>query len=303
MIYVIFLGAIIAFPLSVRPQPALNITIGSQFTIRFVLSILSDIHGGPVVVPRQITFWINDFLRSPFSHGVYVISEGLIPNVSLPQVLTNVTGLSRSAQQAKKRCHSLAYFVSNTTAPFLLAINHDTVIWTRNLKYLAAEIQSRGMTSDSNFILGPCMANWEGTFLQGSTYVYSRTSAKLLLPFCNQYILNAPASEDVGFRSVMAAIGLTSFVNASSAYLIGQYISFPQLSAMENMNMGQIQDCPINPGHARGCAPVMEQYNKLVALHRLSTLRLTNLPKPVYDYPDNLFWYQAGEMTTMCIRK
>jgi hypothetical protein len=72
---------------------------------------------------------------------------------------------------------------------------------------------------------------------------------------------------------------------------------------MDEANMTRIPDCPKTIPDASGCRKVLGQYNRLVALHRLSELTFDKLPQPVYEFPDNLFWYQQYQFATMCVNR
>jgi hypothetical protein len=285
--------------LPISPPPE-SVSVLRHFS--FHIGIMTDGISGPRWISKQIPFWISEFLNSSNSDGLHLVSESILPNISLPHALVNLRSLDRSVQQSQKRCRSLSYFLANSTANFFLFINHDTYVWPRNFRHLVEEITSRGLSSDSNFILGQCMANWEGTFLQGAAVLHSRVAAQRALHQCEWYIQDPARSEDVGFRRVMSAIELGNMANATSPHFLGQYIAPRDLGSMERMDFTTIQKCPERPIAIGSCAPVWGRFNRLVTWHMLSKLGSQPPPRPIYAYPNNLFWFQRTEVAEMCIR-
>jgi hypothetical protein len=209
------------------------------------------------VIVAQYAFWIKEFLASPFSGGVHLVSDSELPSINLSQAIVNQSAGRLATRQARCRCRSLEYFLENTTAEYFLYITHDTYVWPQNLDYLVSEIADHNFTSESNFILGQCMHNRDGTFLHGGSYLHSRTAARLALGQCPKYVPGVQATwraEDVRFRDVMRAIGI-DLHNTSSAYIVGQYALKAHVKPMEDMNMSFIAECPPIITACGECAP------------------------------------------------
>jgi hypothetical protein len=183
---------------------------------RFHIGILSDSTAGPRVLSDRIPFWITEFLASPYNGGIHVVTNAPITGIDLPQLIVPDASQKVSSRQAHKRCQSLRYFLHNTTAPYFLFITHDTFLFPRNLRYLVGEIMSSGFDMNSNFVLGQCMFNAEGSFLHGSAYVHSREAARRAIPPCDVHADRPGRSEDVGYRNVMSAIGISVFEGSSA---------------------------------------------------------------------------------------
>jgi hypothetical protein len=71
---------------------------------------------------------------------------------------------------------------------------------------------------------------------------------------------------------------------------------------MEKMTLDRLQECPlIQDIEFMGCRKFLVRYNKLVGLHRLTRRNFTNPVIPVWNYPDNVYWYMKGEHPKFCL--
>jgi len=206
--------------------------------------------------------------------------------------------------QAYKRLTSLEYFVSNSFSGFYLYTNDDTVVWAKNLKYLLEEVIRRNLTETSHFIWGNCMNNAHGTFLQGAAgYLMSRYTAGRLLAFGRVWLRAITLGEDVAFADLMAMAGLTSMRDGTSEYMMGQYLAWHQLHYVQTMNLSAIQTCKRFPPRTRGCRRFFQRFNRIAVFHQLTGAASKYPVIRVYRYPDNLYWFQNGEMSEVCVQR
>jgi hypothetical protein len=276
-----------------------------HLTLNVHIGILSHANRSINFLRDQYNFWISDFLNSPFSGGVHFVCE--IP-VNLPGVSTAISlagRMGRSRDQGRKRVRSLEYYLANSSAGFFLYTTDNAFVWSLNLKYLFDEVTNQQLTAGSHFIWGNCMSNYDGTFLQGgSGYFMSRYTAGRLLAMSGQWLPTVREPEDVAFGNLMMMAGLTSMYNATSEFMMGQYINRSKISAIQRIRLARIEKCPRTPPAAEGCRGFFSRFNRLVVLHRVSGISrlLSEQPRPVYYYPDNLLWYQPGEWSDVCLR-
>jgi hypothetical protein len=254
---------------------------------------------------RQYRFWISDFLHSRFNGGVHFVSEIPMRVFGIPTAVLFAKERSIRRRQAAKRIRSLEYYLANSSTGFFLYTTDNAFVWSLNLKYLFDELNSQRLTADSHFIWGNCMSNYDGTFLQGgSGYFMSRYTAQRLFAVSAQWLRSVTQSEDVAFTDFMAMVGLTSMYNATSEFIMGQYINYSRIVPMQSIDLDGIGKCPREPPDTEGCRGFFARYNRLAVLHRLTATAkyVSGMPPPVYDYPDNLAWYQAGEMSDVCLK-
>jgi hypothetical protein len=269
------------------------------------IGILTHPRRSVLILRDQYDFWISRFLRSRFSGGVHFVCETPVNVSGVPTAIAFTGGLDLNRSQAAKRIRSLEYFLANSTAGFFLYTTDNAFIWSRNLKYLFREVANRRLTADSHFIWGNCMSNYDGTFLQGgSGYFMSRHTADRLLAMSAQWLRSVKQSEDVAFGDLMTTVGLPSMYNATSEFMMGQYIEFGRIAAMQSINLTGIAKCPSEPPAAEGCRGFLSRFNRLVVLHRLTSRYkfISGKPPPVYNYPNNLYWFQPGEVSDVCLR-
>jgi hypothetical protein len=165
------------------------------------------------------------------------------------------------------------------------------------------EVANQRLTEGSHFLWGNCMKNYKGTFLQGgSGYFMSRYTAGRLLEVSGKWLQRIWLPEDVQFRNLMRMAGLPPMYNATTEFMMGQYINHNTLDAMRSMSLEGIKRCPPVPPAAEGCRGFFARFNRLAVLHRLTaTLKdFSGRPTPVYNYPDHLSWYQPGEISDVC---
>jgi hypothetical protein len=255
----------------------------------------------------QYSLWMRDFENSDWSDGIHFVSDSPVPNISIPTVIMDATIVSAGAyrfftsrSQAQKTLDSLRYFINSTDSPFLLFVTDNAYVWARNLRFLAERMQEQGITSETHFLWGNCMKNWEGEFLQGgSGYLLSRVTARRLLGFGRAWVATVWRSEDVAFEKLMNQIGLKAS-EGTSEFFLGQYLMLNQRKKMDRMNFAALPKCKGQRGE--GCRPFLAPFNRVVVLHRLSRLKYTTQPIPSYQFPDNVMWFQFKEFPSFCIQ-
>jgi hypothetical protein len=275
--------------------------------IRLHIGIMTHVKRNHAYLEGHMNLWGRQFLRSPYSDGMHYISEKVVPDLILPTVIVNLAHLSNfsrrmrlSKGQATKRIASFRYFHENTQASFLLFTTDNAFIWVRNLPYLIEKVHEKKLTRESHFLWGNCMRNREGQFIQGgSGYLLSRHTAGLLLRIAKQWVSEVSGSEDVYFERAMQMVGLRADRSASE-FFIGQYIAVEQHDAMEAFNFTSIENC--TRARPRTCRPFFYPYNRITVLHRLSNQLFIGPPRPVYDFPDNLLWYQRRIFAAVCVK-
>jgi hypothetical protein len=255
----------------------------------------------------HIGIWGSEFLQSRYSGGMHFVSEGEVPIATVPTAIANLSSTERlemparlSRSQAVKRITSLRYFLTQTTGPFYIFTTDNAYIWVKNIQYLVSKMHRENITRGTHFLWGNCMASGEREFIQGgSGYLMSRETAKRLLNIAAVWLPTVSRSEDVAFERAMNMVDLTARTSASE-FVMGQYINWPQQDAMEDFNLSTIASC--STAIPEGCRPFLFPFNKIVVLHRLSGHRFPRPPRPVYDFPDNLFWYQRTTHAYFCLK-
>jgi hypothetical protein len=274
-------------------------------SIRVHIGILTHSKRSHKFLGRHIGLWLDEFLESQWSCGAHFISETLVSNFSIPTVIVNETlvnprerpgFLSRS--QAQKTIDSLRYFVMNTSCSFFIIMTDNAFVYSKNFPYLIAEMKRHNLTGKSSFAWGNCMQVGLDVFLQGGVGVFiSRETARRLIPLGDEWVPTVTHSEDIAFQQLLDQIGLPA-VNGTSEYFLGQYCAPRQQGIMDQMNISMLEVCPRRPEAA--CRPFLAPFNRVVVLHRLSRLRFVDSPRPVYEFPDNVLWYQRGHFATFC---
>jgi hypothetical protein len=193
-----------------------------------------------------------------------------------------------------KRLQSLEFFMDNTDADYYLWINDDSFIMVRNIGYLISFLKSKGKDRNAVFMLGNCMFVGEW-FLQGAHLFLSRAAAKLYRDYsaANRYV--AEIAEDVAVSRVINSIGI-NVTDCASGFFLGQYLDPSDVDKMEEFRFDLLANCP-NPDSLRwrsGCKTFLSRYNKLVGLHRLTNTHFHGPVIPVWNYPDNIYWYMGG---------
>jgi hypothetical protein len=251
----------------------------------------------------QYDFWISTFLRSEHSGGVHFVSEAVVNLSVIPTVIFTPREGTLARDQGGKRIKSLQYYLLNSTSGFFLYVNDDAFVWPRNLRYLFDEVANQNLTRNSHFIWGNCMANHDGTFLQGGGYFMSHYTAGRLYALSDEWLASIARSEDVAFRDLMTLAGLTSMADATSGFIIGQYIRWDQIRPMQTLDLAGLPKCPPAPGAAPGCRPFFARFNRIVVLHLLRGIPVWGRPPSIHDYPDNLSWHQPHEISEVCFRE
>jgi hypothetical protein len=187
----------------------------------------------------------------------------------------------------------------NSTSGLFLYVNDDAFVWPRNLRYLFDEGANKNLTRNSHFIWGNCMANHDGTFLQGGGYFMSHYTAARLYASSEEWLASIARSEDVAFRDLMTLAGLKSMADATSGFIIGQYIRWDQIRPMQTLDLAGLPECPPAPG----CRPFFARFNRIVVLHLLSRIHFQGRLPSIHDYPDNLSWCQPGEISEVCFQE
>jgi hypothetical protein len=157
------------------------------------------------------------------------------------------------------------------------------------------------LTGGSLFLWGNCVENRDGIFLQGgSGYFMSRCTATALLRASGDYLANLTQPEDVAFTGLMERAGVSSMIRATSEFIMGQYTKPVRVEAMDTMDIAALPKCAaVRPAH--GCRDFLERFNRVAVFHRLSRLEVVGRPRPAYEYPDNVYWFQDGEFSDLCV--
>jgi hypothetical protein len=274
--------------------------------IRFHIGIMTHAQRDGAYLASHMNLWGREFLSSRYSDGMHYVSEKAVRDLIVPTAVVNLSHLRNlswrprlARGQATKRIASFRYFLRHTRTSFLLFTTDNAFVWVKNLPYLAGQLRMRKLTTRSHFIWGNCMKNSREEFIQGgSGYLLSRRTARLILKIADLWIPTVEHSEDVYFERAMNSVGLSAR-RSSSEFFIGQYINWGQQEAIESFNFTAIQSCA--QGTPKSCRPFFYPYNKIVVLHRLSNHFFSRPPRPVYDFPDNLFWYQRREHAAFCM--
>jgi hypothetical protein len=272
--------------------------------MRVHIGLMTHSHRPLSLLEDGFDFWIRDFIASKYNGGGHFVSE---QPVMIPDVDTAIANFTRptplGVAQAHKRVRSLEYYLANSTANFYIFAADDAFVWTKNLKYLFGEVDRQRLTGGSHFVWGNCLVNRFGTFIQGGAgYFMSRYSAAELLRAAPRWLPTVGGLENVVFMRLLAMTGLSA-KSAASQYIMGQYIQLDQAALMANLTFDRIMTCPEKPPPDKECRPFFERFNRVAIFHRLSHLRVRSRPRPIYDYQDNLYWYQNGEYSAVCFKR
>jgi hypothetical protein len=315
--------------------------IFAEFAVRYGgrtlhISIMTHPYRPLLFVKERFDFWVREFMRSDFFGGVFYVSEATVDINGVPTIVVNtshcnddrvirsllncteqsdevgsahcaqenINQVALSRRQLQKRIAAFEHFLRYCEPDFSLSITDDTFVFPRNLGYLFDELKSQGFNGHSLFVRGNCMPGSSGAFLQGgSGYFMSRYTAARLCKYASEFFPKSVEVEDCAFRRLFAGIGLASMFGASSEYIMGQYILPRQVVPMQTMNFTAIMNCSKYPPRSPGCRRFFVKFNRVAVLHRLSVIGLTEMPPPVYDYPDNMYWSQGREIGRVCLRR
>ena len=252
--------------------------------------------------------WIKGFMQSSFYGGIHVATDSF-DDLGLPIALldwsqwkTPDNKRTMTYGQATKRLTSLVYYLEHTSAPFYMYLNDDSHVFPENLHYLIEKLQAERLTEDSFFMLGNCMRGGARLFLQGAAgYLMSRRTAMVVAKAAEDWLSDLPDhSEDWQFAKLMDRIEL-NMSECASEFQLGQYIGSDFYDMIENGHFEKLPKCSDVPWRTRCCCrPYLGQFNKLVVLHRLSSVHFSKPVINVSQVPDDVMWWMQGEFPQFC---
>jgi hypothetical protein len=282
---------------------------------RLHVGIMTSYWGPDYLLPYIDQNWGREFAQSPYFGGINYACEvplvlkgaplvTAIPNISEFPITEKVVN-----RMFAKRLTSIHYFLTNTTAPFMVFITDDTLIYVRNLHYLFEWMEERGLTRDSHFILANCLGSRDWEYLHGGGgWLMSRYTANVIWENRQEAYGAMKAAEDWDFSAVCPKLAISVRTSASEFFL-GHYIPYEDRLLMENRRFHEFRSCPTERALSMrprdtDCRLFLAPWNRVVFVHRVSQ---QDWPPdelaPVYDCPDELHWWMGSRWPVFCMKR